>query len=1196
MATDALLNSTVGGCLILDIIGQGGMGVIYKARQKSLDRIVALKVLTPHLAMDINFVTRFQREARAIARVNHQNILAVYDVGDDQNVNYMIMELIDGQSLAELQNERNDALTWELAANFIRQAAQGLEAAQLAGIIHRDIKPENLMVTKKGVIKVSDFGLAKEADTINTSTDAVMGTPAFMSPEQCDGKKVDGRSDIYSLGGTFYRLITGRLPFEAETAMSMMYRHKHEALIPPHEVNSCVPQDISAVIVKMMQKKREHRYQTMTEVIHAIDTIDDTLKLPPASLTGMRLAGIMMTPPLDAPELASPNNERNAATTGREADDTNILRRRDPSASIPLRPMASGNRLVAGPHTGFKPSSNSSSRLNMPSGIAVPNDAYVNVSRGDEQIASGDRLTGIKHYYLALQSDTLDAATRKRVKAELWKEVEARRTVVQNLAQKGQLVEASRECRVLTELDPTDKISQAILNDIEAKLTAKRTLINDIRTAIASGDFDRAIEIWDSLPLELHDDPLAKQIDQLRNVVIPSFNLAEQGEKFNKQGRLEDAVSSFKDALKINQMCEPARHGLKDSEQKLQRIDYLLKEGHQYSLEQNYSKAVELWRSILQLRPGHPQAIKNIMDAYVTQAQNLRDHGDIEGAWLAYKNATDIDPQNRSARNAFEELTNLRDKENALVDRAHEAVARNRMSLAIRNWKEVQRINPTNKQAAQHLVQLRKQRRSSITKVLAILIVLGAFGVGVNTWYRELKILENPRRALEAIDETTTLADMRNEIKQSGALEMVKALEEAKILICKSARDEALNGLRLWLRIDCALGKQESGQYVEAEKDLRALSKELVKKNQPLSLILHVEELYCKAQDLLAEATAAVTDAKWEKALQYFSEIKFLLLDAGPALAAKTLDAEIEKKALVMQRLVNAERFEKAGRKSDAFREYQAAKKLITDLKMASMDEYLIRSLARVDYDENKFDKVFESGKSALKRSPPDLNASRAAFREAWSINHRDDVKAYLQFTIDTMACDAEGMALYARLHPLRHGDGEGKYERTQSSVFCIDRYEFPNQAGQTPCANITWLEANDACRKVGKTLCKSTRWSDACRGGANFTTQYPYGNIVNSGESNAWCNTDGTNVKPSGSMPKCRNTIGVYDMSGNLAEWTDESDPNNATVIGGAYDSPASITTCDSMQPQLKTTKALQIGFRCCKDLATPETLKTNP
>src|SRR6185369_14561103 len=155
--------------------------------------------------------------------------------------------------------------------------------AQAVGIIHRDIKPENLMVTKKNVVKVSDFGLAKEADSGNTSVDAVMGTPAFMSPEQCDGKKVDGRSDIYSLGGTFYKLLTGRLPFEAETAMSMMYRHKHEALVPPRELIPTLPDSISQLVTKMMAKKPDQRAQTMGEVSTLLDKalVDKAAPPPP---------------------------------------------------------------------------------------------------------------------------------------------------------------------------------------------------------------------------------------------------------------------------------------------------------------------------------------------------------------------------------------------------------------------------------------------------------------------------------------------------------------------------------------------------------------------------------------------------------------------------------------------------------------------------------------------------------------------------------------------------------------------------------------------------------------------------------------------------------------------------------------------------------------------------------------------------
>ena len=277
MSPEELKGKVIGDCEILSEIGEGGMGVIYRARQISLDRMVAVKILSDRLAGDPTFVDRFQREAKAIARLNHPNILAVYLVGVEQSVpsvgggiHYMIMELVDGRNLSEVLEEKGLLPVGE-ALDIVQQAARGLKCAHDAGIIHRDVKPDNVMIGRNGSVKVSDFGLAKELEQSLTSTDAVMGTPAYMSPEQCDGKRLDGRSDLYSLGGTFYRLITGRLPFEAETAMSMMYRHKHEPLVPPADAVSTVPGVVSDIIVRMMMKRPEERHQTMDEVIVALE-------------------------------------------------------------------------------------------------------------------------------------------------------------------------------------------------------------------------------------------------------------------------------------------------------------------------------------------------------------------------------------------------------------------------------------------------------------------------------------------------------------------------------------------------------------------------------------------------------------------------------------------------------------------------------------------------------------------------------------------------------------------------------------------------------------------------------------------------------------------------------------------------------------------------------------------------------------
>ncbi|MGH7142885.1 MAG: protein kinase domain-containing protein [Planctomycetota bacterium] len=336
---DRLLKSTLGGCEILEVIGKGGMGIIYRARQISLDRIVAVKVLSPKISDDATFVQRFQREARAIARVSHPNVLQVYDVGCENEIHFMTMELVDGGNLSELQS-RQGVLSAVDGAEFIIQAASGLEAAQQAGIIHRDIKPDNLMLTKKGIIKVSDFGLARDAESAKSVTDAVMGTPAYMSPEQCDGKAIDGRCDIYSLGGTFFKLVTGRLPFEAETAMSMMYRHKHEPLTPPAALIPTIPQNVSDIIVKMMAKQRQDRFQTMGEVVEELKRVCEAIRRGGGNKVEETLVfnrGIDDSAPTMLPKRGT-----SIATGG--------LRGEDPGAP-PHRPTSARRPGTAGPYT-----------------------------------------------------------------------------------------------------------------------------------------------------------------------------------------------------------------------------------------------------------------------------------------------------------------------------------------------------------------------------------------------------------------------------------------------------------------------------------------------------------------------------------------------------------------------------------------------------------------------------------------------------------------------------------------------------------------------------------------------------------------------------------------------------------------------------------------------------------------------------
>jgi len=1173
MATDPLIGTTVGGCEILEVIGQGGMGVIYRARQKSLDRVVALKVLARHLANDVNFVTRFQKEARAIAKVNHPNILAVYDVGDDQHTNYMIMELIDGRSLAELQNERHGAIPWEEAADYVRQAAQGLEAAQAVGIIHRDIKPENLMVTKKGVIKVSDFGLAKEADASSgaTSVDAVMGTPAFMSPEQCDGKKVDGRSDIYSLGGTFYRLITGRLPFEAETAMSMMYRHKHEALIPPHEIVNTVPPAISAVIVKMMAKKREQRCQTMTEVI---DGLDAARRPQPPKFAAPAMPGpadAVLSPPPSAAAFPIGGAEGAAQAASAAAHDTPT------STGLPAHPPAGSARMAAmpGPGGGFAPSSDSSARLSMssgvmgiaPSGLGAPDEGYTNVARGDEMTGRGDRIAGLRCYRQALQSPALDQATRARIEQEIRKEISTRRQAVDGMLKRSMLVEASRECRVLVELDPADEVSRSLLKDLDAKLSAKRTLVNDIRTSIAASSFEKAIKAWDGAPAELRDESLGKQIEQLRSVVVPSLKLAEQGETFSRQGRLEEAMSSFEDALKIHPACEPARQGQKDTEQKLQRIEYMLKEGFQHSLEQDYAKAIDTYKPILELRPGHAQAAKGIVDAYIAYAQHLRAHGDLDGALAAYQGAAETDKQNRTARKMLEEVTNLRDKEQALIDRAQDAAARNHLSAAIGYWREVLRVNPSSKRAAQQIQALGGQRSRVFVKALAVLAVLGVIGAAAYQYYTEMRVL----------------AAAQTKLQRKEYADVARLLGSARILIFKNDREQLIKEAGLELRIEEADALAAAGKLPEAARALEDLAKQLaVSGDKPRAAKLTLQALEWNTQYAVDQAKAALREGKWADASRQFEEVRASSQDNAlfsPRLQELRLLAD--KASVLALKVLTAGRPNLKDEPARQVAELKDAQKLAEELQMPEVVELVKKELADRNFDPDKFKALVEDAKRKLAKTPPDYAEARRLFLEALKYNPDPAVKQFLDYLDAVDYCAGAGMSLVAARNPLRGGAWGGDERR---AAFCIDRYEWPNTKDALPRGNVTWVEARKLCQDAGKKLCTSGEWEDACRADGMFF----YGNEPDP----AACNTGGSAAGVSGSKPKCRNSLGVYDMSGNLAEWTDRD--GDAELRGGAYDTPARQASCIDVQPQDKAAASPRVGFRCCRRL--PETLPAKP
>jgi formylglycine-generating enzyme required for sulfatase activity/tRNA A-37 threonylcarbamoyl transferase component Bud32 len=264
--------------VLLDLLGQGGMGAVYRAKQTRMDRVVALKVIRPEALKAPSAVERFQREARLAAKLAHANVVTVFDSGAGGGTHFLVMEYIEGTDLARLIKEKG-ALPVAQACDYVRQAALGLQHAFEQGLVHRDIKPANLMLTKTGVIKVMDLGLARAVSTANTAattgltgTGVVMGTADYLAPEQAlDARKVDTRADIYSLGCTLYQLLAGRVPFPGETFTEKLIAHQMQEPEAVETVRPGLPQGLAQVIRTMMAKKPEQRYQTPAEVAQALE-------------------------------------------------------------------------------------------------------------------------------------------------------------------------------------------------------------------------------------------------------------------------------------------------------------------------------------------------------------------------------------------------------------------------------------------------------------------------------------------------------------------------------------------------------------------------------------------------------------------------------------------------------------------------------------------------------------------------------------------------------------------------------------------------------------------------------------------------------------------------------------------------------------------------------------------------------------
>ncbi|TET63575.1 MAG: PEGA domain-containing protein, partial [Candidatus Stahlbacteria bacterium] len=267
-----MINRTIKNFEIKELIATGGMAAIYKAVQVSLDRVVAVKILHGHLAQDKNFITRFEREAKAAANLKHENIVNIIDYGEAEDVYFIAMEYVEGKSLKDLINSIK-FVPHDIALAIAHEISQGLNHAHKKGVVHRDIKPANILISYDGMVKIADFGLAQAQDlTSITITGSIVGTPAYMSPEQAAGKKVDHRTDIFSSGVVIYEMITGVKPFRGENYSSVIHEILTVKPPKPADANPVITREVNDIIEKMLEKNLDKRYQHISEVCEDISS------------------------------------------------------------------------------------------------------------------------------------------------------------------------------------------------------------------------------------------------------------------------------------------------------------------------------------------------------------------------------------------------------------------------------------------------------------------------------------------------------------------------------------------------------------------------------------------------------------------------------------------------------------------------------------------------------------------------------------------------------------------------------------------------------------------------------------------------------------------------------------------------------------------------------------------------------------
>ncbi len=1128
----SLVGKTIGGYEVIEQVGSGGMGTVWRARQISLDREVALKILAPALAENDEFVRRFQREARSIAKVNHVNILQVFDVGQDQGIHYIAMEFVDGDTVAGLLKKRG-FLAWREAVAIIRQAAAGLAKAADAGIIHRDVKPDNLMLTAENIVKVSDFGLAKEMHEAEiTQTGDLMGTPAYMSPEQCEGKPLDTRSDIYSLGGSFYRIVTGVLPFNAPTAVAMLYSHMHAPLKPARDYMPDIPLALDSLLTRMMAKDKDDRPATMQDLVEALHRI------------------------LANPDQMDQDLESTLRLPSKDDGDLQLLplpSESSPSPSLSNTPSSAWDVPAFAPASSTAPSSFDNRY----------SDAGSLVSQGDQYAKQGRALLAFGFWQKALAICPDDAKLRKRLKSVQMQIVREALRIVLPILKEETILTARSRLQKMEMVKPDDLVLIEKNAAIEVVDHYRRQTLKNIRDLIASADQEKALAEWDSLEEPLRDKSLVATMEHLRKHVIPSKQRLLRAQILLSEAKIDEACGFLKEAVSLDSNNVQAQKELERVQKLIRKSEQVIKAGYNCVINLKHEEAVPYFLESLSIRPDHLQTRQYLLQSCLQVAKDKMGHGDIEEAASVLRKVPESARANTEAQGLLKILDKRLDDRDAAMQEARAAFANGRYRTSVRLWSNIS--------GPQAKLELSRSRyRYWTRRILPIACTILFLCAGVTA---AIVLGLYHARQSAVTDLKNAISADRSQLQHS--LERIDNLSSLPVVgpyVFKNSDELLRDSWHEWtaVRVNHLLSEKTVESCTQAESLLSDQTLPISDEFRAGQLVatIHAKALMFLHDDNLIDArqefrrlqeVAAQAGVKLDNRVKSLATAVELLLrarliDRNPKLS-KAQQAEAKLRTLQEALLYWPEAPECKEQISDTQKWLKIRGQNVQDvIKRIHAGRQFVQGglVAKANYE---FEKAFEAA-SAILRDGYDWDAMKAYSEASW----RKQAGKNTVFFLYPTPADPEMKRIFR--------------------AFAIDQYEWPNQAGSLPQV-ASWKDALKLAQGAGKDLPRRDEWLFAMsHDSSGRGRRFPWGAVVDVLNPQA-CYAQAA-AATSGSYVHDRTPEGVYDLGGNLSEWVQtESGSQRAGYLGGNFNDLPSEVDPRKLRTERLDLKYGYIGFR---------------